>query len=305
VQPGDQHNVKHATGGLWSLLDRWDRGRWPRLLRGDLSWGVEPVMAQAEQRNLAYLFRLRTTKNVSRALQRAMAQSDWSDAGQGWQGKQTSLRLEGWSRQRRVILLRRRLKRPLAIVDHGDPAQPRLGFAEVGPDRQVWEYAALVTSLDSEILTLGQLYRDRADCENTFDELKNQWGWGGFTTHDLKRCRLLARSVALIYNWWSLFVRLADPERHREAITSRPLLLTALARRTHHAGQVRLTVSSAHGEQHLARRAYLRIAGFMARLRQSAEQLDALGRWYRILSEALRHYLHGRRLEPPIRLNPA
>jgi hypothetical protein len=63
-------------------------------------------------------------------------------------------------------------------------------------------------------------------------------------------------------------------------------LLTALARRTHHAGQVRLTVSSAHGEQHLARRAYLRIAGFMARLRQSAEQLDALGRWYRILSEA-------------------
>src|SRR5689334_25442219 len=135
---------------------------------------------------------------------------------QGWQGNETSLRLEGWSRQRRVILLRRQLKRPLAIVDHGDPAQPRLGFAEVGPDRQVWEYAALVTSLDSEILTLGQLYRDRADCENTFDELKNHWGWGGFTTQDLKRCRLLAASVALIYNWWSLFVRLADPDRHHE-----------------------------------------------------------------------------------------
>ena len=99
-------------------------------------------MAQAEQRNLAYLFRLRTTKNVSRALQRAMVQSDWSDAGQGWQGKETRLRLEGWSRQRRVILLRRQLKPPLAIVDHGDPAQPRLGFAEVGPHRQVWEYAA-------------------------------------------------------------------------------------------------------------------------------------------------------------------
>jgi hypothetical protein len=127
VQPGDQHNVKHAAGALWSLLDRWDRGRWPRLLRGDLSWGIEPVMAQAEQRNLAYLFRLRTTKNVSRALQRAMAQSDGSDAGQGWQGKQTRLRLKGWSRQRRVILLRRQLKRPPAIVDHGDPAQPRLG----------------------------------------------------------------------------------------------------------------------------------------------------------------------------------
>ncbi len=94
-----------------------------------------------------------------------------------------------------------------------------LSFAEVGPDREVWEYAALVTSLDSEILTLGQLYRDRGDCENTFDELKNQWGWGGFTTHDLKRCRLLAGSVALIFNWWSLFVRLADLDHRPEAIT--------------------------------------------------------------------------------------
>jgi hypothetical protein len=72
----------------------------------------------------------------------AMAQSDWSEARQGWQGKQTRLRLEGWSWQRRVILLRCQLKPPLAIVDHGDPAQPRLGFAEVGPHRQVWEYAA-------------------------------------------------------------------------------------------------------------------------------------------------------------------
>jgi hypothetical protein len=28
--------------------------------------------------------------------------------------------------------------------------------------------------------------------------------------------------VALVYNWWSLFTRLADPEHHREAITTRP-----------------------------------------------------------------------------------
>src|SRR5260370_15719416 len=113
-----------------------------------------------------------------------MGQSDWWDVGEGWQGSGTRLGLDGWSRHRRVILLRRQLKRPLAIVDHGDPAQPRLGFAEVGPDRQVWEYAALVTSLDSEILTLRQLYRGRADCENTVDALKNQWGWGGLRSEE-------------------------------------------------------------------------------------------------------------------------
>jgi hypothetical protein len=61
-----------------------------------------------------------------------------------------------------VVLLRRPFDRPLALVDRRDPGQPQLGFVEVlGGQREVWEYAALVTSLDSEILTLGQLYRDR------------------------------------------------------------------------------------------------------------------------------------------------
>ena len=49
---------------------------------------------------------------------------------------------------------------------NGKPRATAAGFAEIGPDKSVWEYAALVTSLDREILTLGQLYRDRADCEN-------------------------------------------------------------------------------------------------------------------------------------------
>jgi len=71
-----------------------------------------------------------------------------------------------------------------------------------------YEYVVLVTNLDYGILALGQVYRDRADAENAFDELKNRWGWCGFTTHDLHRCQLSARAVALIYNWWSLFVRL-------------------------------------------------------------------------------------------------
>jgi Transposase DDE domain group 1 len=163
VLAGDQHNVKHATGGLWELLDHLGPGRRPSLLRGDKSWGSEPVMARAEQQEQAYLFRLRVTQNVKRALRKATASTDWADAGQGWQGKEANLRLLGWSRRRRIILLRRRATRP--TVDRGDPAQQRLSFTEIGPDREVWEYAALVTSLKDEILTLGQLYRDRASCD--------------------------------------------------------------------------------------------------------------------------------------------
>jgi len=36
--------------------------------------------------------------------------------------------------------------------------------------------------------------------------------------------------VALIYNWWSWYVRLANPKSRLEAKASRPKLLSAVAR---------------------------------------------------------------------------
>jgi hypothetical protein len=301
VHDGNQTAAKHGAPGLWALLDRMGRNHWPSLLRGDTGWGNEAVMREAEQRDLPYLFRIRLTANVRRAIERA-ANGPWADAGRGWQGQSIALRLDGWGRQRRVVLLRRRLEAPLVISEQNANGQQLLSFATVDKRKQVWEYGALVTSTDAEILTLGQAYRDRADCENDFDEYKNQWGWGGFTTQDRNRCQLMARSVALVANWWNIFSRLADPDHHREAITTRPLLLTAIGRRTQHAGRTTLHVSSPHGRHGWARKAFTRIAAFFADLRQTAEQLTPLERWYRILSQALVKYLHGRWLDPPRRI---
>jgi hypothetical protein len=138
--------------------------------------------------------------------------------------KMGTLRLSGWSCAGRAVVLRRRVQKDLAVVDARDPQQLRLSFAEVSDEVSVYAYAVLVTSLPDEILSVAQHYRDRADGENPFDELKNHWGWGGFTTRNLKRCRFMARLTALIYNGRSLFVRLADPNQHTEAITNRPCL---------------------------------------------------------------------------------
>ena len=54
--------------------------------------------------------------------------------------------------------------------------------------------------LTDEVRTVAQHYRDRGDAENNFDELKNHWGWAGFTTQDWKRCQMMARITALVYN---------------------------------------------------------------------------------------------------------
>ena len=73
VVAGNEHTSKHFAPGLWALLDRIPRDLWPALLRGDCGFGNEPIMREAEQRGLAYLFKLRLTANVKRMIERLRA----------------------------------------------------------------------------------------------------------------------------------------------------------------------------------------------------------------------------------------
>jgi hypothetical protein len=300
--PGNEHTGAHSALGLWALLERIPRDCWPHLLRGDSGIASEGVMREAEQRDIDYLFKLRLTKNVKSLIERTFMRGAWTDAGQGWRGKMETLRLMGWSRQRNVVVLRRRLRDGVVAGARDACDQLRLSFAKIADDSELYEYAVLVTSLDAEVLTIAQLYRDRADCENAFDELKNQWAWGGFTTHDLARCRLAARMVALVYNWWNIFVRLANPDKHLEAITSRPLLLAGVAERTRHGRQTTLRIAATHGRSRWAQRVLTGVARFLRTLIDTAEQLTADDRWLRILTQAMRSWLKGRPLRAPPRL---
>ncbi len=185
--PGNEHTGAHSAPGLWRMIDRTPRDCWPTLVRGDSGIASETVMREAETRGIDHLFKLRLTKTVKALINRTFLTRGWLDAGQGFQGMEAELRLTGWSRSRRVVVLRRRLKGSVVASMRDDNEQLRLGFAEIEGDTELYEYAVLVTSLKLDVLSIAQLYRDRADCENAFDELKNQWGWGGFTTKDLAR----------------------------------------------------------------------------------------------------------------------
>lgn len=251
VQSGKASAAKHSPPRLRLLIERLAPEERPALVRGDNAFGNEGVMSEMEAIGQHYLFKLRQTAGVKRLIERQWQQGDWQSVGQGFDAVEGELRLAGWSRSRRVVVLRRRVKDSLAAETSGDGQQQALHFIDSSDKVKLWEYAVLVTNTDHTLEAIGQLYRDRADCENGFDELKNQWGWGGYTTQDLERCNLSARAVALIYNWWSWYVRLAHPKTRLEAITSRPMLLGGVARLTQHAGQSRLliTLSHAAGDQ--------------------------------------------------------
>ncbi|HEX2238244.1 MAG TPA: transposase [Gammaproteobacteria bacterium] len=293
VQAGNQTASQYAQPGLWAWLDARPREQWPHLLRGDISWGTERMMQEAEQRELPYLFKLKKTAKVNRHIEKLWGRKDWAAAGAGWEGLSSELQLTGWSRTRRVVILRRQLRETVAVSDEEKRTGQRVfsGMAELKRGQDLYEYTVLVTSLGDEVLSLAQLYRDRAEAENIFDELKNQWGWTGFTTQDVRRCQILARTIAVIYNWWTLFTRLAIPNRHTEAITSRPLLLHGVARQTTHSNQAMLTITSMHAQAPAVRRALAAVSTFLQRVRQTAEQFASADRWRAVLRFIYRDWL--------------
>jgi hypothetical protein len=293
VQAGNRTASQYAQPGLWAWLDARPREQWPHLLRGDISWGTERMMQEAEKRELPYLFKLKKTSKVNRHIEKLWGREDWVKAGSGWEGLSSELQLTGWSRKRRVVILRRQLRETVAVGEEEKRTGQRVfsGMAELRRGQDLYEYAVLVTSLADEVLAVAQLYRDRAEAENIFDELKNQWGWTGFTTHDVRRCQILARTIAVIYNWWSLFTRLAIPNRHTEAITSRPLLLNGVARETRHSNQTTLTITSMHAQASAVRRALEAVSTFLQRVRQTTEHFVRSECWRGVLRFIYRDWL--------------
>lgn len=280
VQSGKASAAKHSLPRLCQLIEGLSPEERPALVRGDSAFGNEGVMAEMERTEQHYLFKLRQTAGVKRLIERQWQQGDWQNVGQGFDAVEGKLRLTGWSSARRVVVLRRRIRNSMAIAETSNESQQTaLQFIDHSDKVKLWEYAVLVTNTDYSLEAVGQLYRDRADCENGFDELKNQWGWGGYTTHDLERCNLSARAVALIYNWWSWYVRLAHPKTRLEAITSRPMLLSGIARLTQHAGQSRLLLTLTHAAGDHIKSMIANIRKGLDHVLASAPQLTKADRW--------------------------
>ena len=189
VQGGKEHAARHGMPGLWSRLDALPRTHWPAFVRGDCGYGNEVLLGEYEARGLPCFFKLRHTAKVKTLLaQMQRAGAAWTEAGDGWEVIEARLRLSGWSRERRVVLVR---ETP-AIVPGSPVHQPPLfpSSSSVGenarrrdtfqpaltgtggwksqPAPWAGRIAVLVTTLDKiayPAVALARLYRARADAE--------------------------------------------------------------------------------------------------------------------------------------------
>lgn len=328
IRPGNEHAAAKGLPGLWQTLEKLPRHQWPTFTRGDAGYGNEAIMLEHEDRLLPYLFKLRHTAKVKDLVQRMMRQgAAWQECGDGWQALESTLRLSGWSRSRRLVLVRESpAQAPVTafLTDRGNlpatatetssaPPRPR----RRGKDRQSqtglphaigegWDpcatpwsgkIAVLVTSLDPlahPATAMPRHYRERADAENAFDELKNQWGWGGYTSKRLTSSRLMANLIALVYNWWALYLRFYDEEHHREAIRARPMLMAAVARQTQSGGQRTVKISMLHEKGDHIAMAVTRISNELQHIRTITQRWSVEQRWSLLLTRLLRRWLGGK-----------
>jgi len=284
VRSGKQHAATHSRENLWRVWESLPQDCRPWLVCGDASYGHEGLLAECEARGQKYLFRLRQSPGVKQLVQTLEGHSGWKPAVNGWEGAAGRLQLTGWTAKRRVVVLRRKRERRMETPSARELGWPLLALCGPAPE---YEYQVLVTNLTEEMLSVADLYRQRADAENVYDELKNQWGGGGFMTRDRVRCQVAARNVALVYNWWSLFVRCAEPERPREAVTSRPLLLCAVGRVIESGRQLTLRLTSTHAQAAQAQSLLTNLSLFLSGLKNTAEQLSPTECWERIWARIL------------------
>lgn len=300
VMAGNESSSNKTMPYLFAWLDELPIEQRPRFIRGDCNFGTDAVMHECEARNQDYLFKLKQSPTIKRFISAKMQEGEWESAGQGWHGCEGELKLMGWKQSRRVIVLRRKIRDEMGVLSKKAASnQLEFNFITMNGDVEAYEYAALVTNSTDELFSVAAHYRDRADSENNFDELKNQWGWNGFTTHDLHRCRLMARIIALIYNWWLIFARLIEPERHLEAITSRPLMLHAVGKVIEHGGQTIIKVSSAHAKFKKIQAALVNTSAFFKTLVSGAEQLSLAERMRRVLQRAFKKFFDAMAHHPP------
>ena len=267
VQAENEHHSSRSMPGLVKLLSRIDQASWPQFIRGDCDWGADSNMTALELLGAHYLFKIKKHQGVKSLIFKHHCEGGWQHFKSRWEAKETELKLNSWEQSRRLILVRRRIQKNSVLVAESPSLPKQLSFAmlEDPEEMKLYEYSVLVTNLDSDLIFIVQHYRDRADCENIFDEIKNHWSWGGYTAKDIKTSHFMSRTIALIYNWWNLFVRLANPSGYQEAISSRALLLTSVGRLTKSGRQTKMTITSQHAWAEKARTMLTNLHRFLAR----------------------------------------
>jgi hypothetical protein len=158
-------------------------------IRADSGFGIEDFLKKVEEKKFSYAISARFTKGLKNEVSKIQ---DWRILEPGIAVAETVFQAQGWSKMRRVVLVRQRVKEK-------DFVRGRELF-----DDPAYAYQAILTNRPDAPEEVWRFYRKHADIENQIRELKWDYGIDGFCQKKFFATEAAFRMVCVTYNLVSL-----------------------------------------------------------------------------------------------------
>jgi len=206
LRSGNSGTVRGVTEFLKEALALWGERAPLRVVRADAGFFDNELLSFLEDRGLAYIVVARLTKCVKREVSRI---AQWRALDENYAVGECTIKLMGWSRSRRFVVVREQIR----------DSKPSVGKKLIAlPEYTV---RVFVTSLTSAAEDIWRDYNRRADMENRIAELKHDLGADKFCLRDFYSTDAVFRSILVLFNLLSEFRRVSGMPQHKEPGTLR------------------------------------------------------------------------------------
>ncbi|MFA5166847.1 MAG: IS1380 family transposase [Candidatus Paceibacterota bacterium] len=209
LRPGNTSSARGAVEFIKeaaALLPKWTPLNG---IRADSGFASEEVFGFLESQKIRYAIAARFTRGMQNAVS---AIKDWQLVDEGIFIAETVFEAQGWSRARRVIVVKERTPKKDFVRGRelfNDPA---------------YAYQAVITDMQGTPTEIWRYQRGRADIENRLRELKWDYGMDGFCLSKFYATEAALRLVCFAHNSMAMFERRLGYKTHRTLGTLRSLI---------------------------------------------------------------------------------
>jgi hypothetical protein len=213
LRSGNAGAARGVVPFLQEALALLPEGLWIRCVRADSGFFEEALLGFLEERQLVYLVVARMTSTLKR---RCAGIKDWTVIDEQYAVGEFTAQLFGWSKARRFVVLRERVR-------EGKDAVGRRLIEVPGYTFRVW-----VTNRSEGVLALWRDYNGRATVEQRIEELKNDLAADGFCLQPFFATESAFLAVLFTFNLLSLYQHQTTPgQPYRQPGTLRTAVFLA------------------------------------------------------------------------------
>jgi len=210
LRSGNTTSARGADQFLEEALARLPSTTAIRYLRADSGFGIESFLSRVEEKKLIYTVVARFTRGLKNL---TAGVTDWRELEPGIAVSEVMFQAYGWTRARRVVLIRQRAK-------DRDFVRGRELF-----DDPAYLYQAILTNRTDAPEEVWRFYRGHAEIETKIRELKWDYGIDGFTQKRFYATEAAFRLVCVTCNLMSLLQEKIGQHKYQTLGTLRFRLL--------------------------------------------------------------------------------